>query len=507
MYRHFAVFAVHQSPSSSPEPTPASSPLYEDSLISLNTAKQRIFPSKRTTLRVESLTDPQPQLDATDRLEAVLKTGLNAADINQHVSDVKQILLGFSAYDLAEDDREERQTRCFIFFLQRSIEKLTQRFHSPRLFFSTQYTPWWRIFTQWDPNPEHFPARQFNVRHHIALIINGLSPGLLSSTQTLVLDCDIAVQCVTGLAVLLDVIDAKISACKDLSRSTEDWDRLNTTLRMLYSLLYETEVFSHIFHNSSLSAHILSLSRSVKNGGGSDNGEKHDGPFLFGQLQRIVAWHRGLFIVASTKVVREAIPIHFNLISIPPPSIEVTPIINLVNEIYPSRRHRTLIKSYLACRGVFSDDLEAYSPHYNASLMGILMATDYHGCSGVFAEDVASDPRTIREMKDVKFVCSVCPSNLTLTGGQGILQVISTGKKCCYACEKLASLLAVDPSSPTTDSTSISGGVLFRPWSPPFGITPEVLSLLRNDLMDQLKYHLECKIIAFTPSTKEKLYT
>ncbi|KAF8216619.1 hypothetical protein K438DRAFT_399089 [Mycena galopus ATCC 62051] len=477
MYRHFAVFAVHQSPS--PESTLASSPVHdEDPLTSENITQAGIpaqtLPSQCTKIRFESLTDPQSPT-SQNTVEAVLKTGLTAVDVNQHVSDVKQILLGFSAYDLPEDDREERQTRCFVFFLQRSIEKLTQRFHNPRAFFSTQYAPWWRIFTEWDPNPGHFPVREFNLRYHITLIFNALSPGLLSYTQPLMLDCDTAVKCVNGLAVLLDVIDGKLLACQESTRSGEDWDRLNTTLRMLYSLLYETEVIRHIFFSSSLSAHILSLSSAQYGENGSDDGQKRDGPFLFRQLQKIVAWHRGLFMVASTKVVRAAIPIHFNLISVPPLSVEVTPIMNLVNEIYHSKRHRTLIRSYLACRGVFSHDSKAFSPHYDASLMGILMAADHHEYSDLFAEDVASDPRTIREMKD------------------GILQVISTGKRCCYTCKKLASLLAIDASSPA-DSTIFCGGA-FRPWSPPFGITEEVLTILRNDLMDLFKCHLECVII------------
>ncbi|KAJ6518904.1 hypothetical protein C8R45DRAFT_949685 [Mycena sanguinolenta] len=488
LYRHFAVFAVHQAPSSS-EPILQSF----DPLVS-NTPKRS---SDRTKIRLESLADPQSPQATRDAVDAVLKTGLNAADINQHVSDVKQILLAFSAYDLPDDDREERQTQCFIFLLQRSIEKLTQRFHGPRIFFSTQYTPWWRIFIQWDPNSRHFPAREFNVRYHIALILNALSPGLLSYGQPLVLDCDTAVRCITGLAVLLDVIDGKIAACKVSTRSAEDWDRLNTTLRMLYSLVYETEALRHIFYNSSLSAHVHSLSRTARYGEiRLEDGEKHDGPFLFRQLQKIVAWHRSLFMIASTKVVRAAIPIQFNLLTIPPPppSTEATPVMNLVNEIYPSRYHRALTRSYLACRGVFSDDFRTSSPHYKANLLGILMATDYHEYSDVSEAEVASDPRRIREMKD------------------GILQVISTAKKCCYACEKLASLLGADPSSPTTDSTSICGDLLFRPWSPPFGITPEVLSLLRDDLMDQLKHHLECiilqdKIIASAHRAKEKEYS
>ncbi|KAF7370511.1 hypothetical protein MSAN_00683000 [Mycena sanguinolenta] len=400
LYRHFAVFAVQQAPFPS-EPISRSSSLSEDPPVSRNTTKGA---SDRKKIRLESLVDLQSSLASRDKVEAVLKTGLKAADLNQHVSDVYQILLGFSAYDLPEDGREERQARCFIFLLQRSIEKLTQRFHGPRIFFPNQYTPWWRIFIQWDPDPERFPAREINVRDHIALILNALSPGLLSYNQPLVLDCDTAVKCITGLAVLLDVIDGKIAACKVSTRSPEDWDRLNTTLRMLYSLLYETEALRHIFYHSSLSTHVLSLSRAAQYGEiRVDNGEKHDGPFLFRQLQKIVAWHRSLFIIASTKVVRAAIPIKFNLLTIPspPPSIEVTPIMNLVNEIYPSRHHRALIRSYLACRGV-SNDFRAFSPHYNASLLGILMTTDYYGYSDVFEQDVASDPRRIREMKDVR---------------------------------------------------------------------------------------------------------
>jgi hypothetical protein len=106
-------------------------------------------------------------------------------------------------------------------------------------------------------------------------------------------------------------------------------------------------------------------------------------------------------VLASTKVVRAAIPIHFNLISIPPPSVEMTSIMDLVNEIYTSKRLRTLIRSHLTDRGVLSHNPKAISSHYNASLMGILMATDSHKYSDVFAEDLATDPRKIQEMKDV----------------------------------------------------------------------------------------------------------
>lgn len=75
-----------------------------------------------------------------------------------------------------------------------------------------------------------------------------------------------------------------------------------------------------------------------------------------------------------------------------------------------------------------------------------------------------------------------------------------TGKKCCYACDKLVSLFTVN----LTDSPD---GV-FRPWSPPLGIRQEVLRLLRDDLMHQFKHHLDCVVlqdkIASTRHTTEK---
>ncbi|KAJ6581625.1 hypothetical protein B0H19DRAFT_1116052 [Mycena capillaripes] len=475
MHGQFALFAVHQSPPSSPESTAASSPL----CIAIKPAPGAGLPSapskfRSTKIRFESLHQPQPPLSTGKMLEAVLKTGLNAVDLNQHVSDVKQILWGFLGYDLPEDDGEERQTKCLIFFLQRSIEKLTQRFHDPRVFFSTECTPWWRMLTQWDPDPEDFPMREFNVKYHVAVIFNALAPGLITYYLPTVLDCDTAIKCVIALAVLLDVIDGKLLACKQPSRLNEDWERLNTTLRMLYSLIYDTEIIRHIFFNSSLSAHLLALSRFAQCGEIVSDDDKRDGPFLFRQLQKIVAWQRAVLVLASTKVVRAAVPIHFNLISIPPPSVESTPIMNLVNEIYSSRRLRTLIRRHLAERGIFSDDSKAISSHYNASLLGLLMAADYCEYSDIFAKDVATDPGKIREIKD------------------GILQVITTGKKCCYACEKLASLLLKD-SAPSFDA-------VVCPWTPPLGITPEVLSLLRDDLMDQFKHHLEGVVLldAFT---------
>ncbi|KAJ6515041.1 hypothetical protein C8R47DRAFT_1313420 [Mycena vitilis] len=468
MQRHFALFAIHQSPLSAPPESPTSSPIYE------NGRHLEFRSTDCSKIRLEVLTHPEPVLD-NHALDAVFKTGLNAADLDQHVSDVKHILLGFSGADLSDEDRDVRQTRCSIFFEQRSIEKLTQRFHNPRIFFSAQNASWWRILAQWDPDPDDFPVREFKAQFQIAIVFNALSPGLMSHYLPTILDRDTAVECITGLAVLLDVINGKLSACTQPGRSDEDWERLNTTLRMLYSLLYETDIIHHIFFNTSLSAHLLSRSKSAQFGEHGSDYDKHDGPFLFRQLQKIVAWHRALLVLASTKVVRAAIPIQFNAISIPPQSLGITPIMDLVNEIYTSRHLRTLLRSHLRQRGVFSENRTAVAvaSHYNATLMGILMATEYHEYSYVFAEEEATDSRKIRELKD------------------GILQVIGNGKQCCYVCEKLASLLAVNFKEPT----SCSDGLIFRPWSPPFGMTREVLTLLRDDLMDQLRRHLERVIL------------
>ncbi|KAJ7180757.1 hypothetical protein C8R46DRAFT_1070505 [Mycena filopes] len=480
MYQHFALFAVHQAP----PPTATLSPPHDlPNPLGTTTAAAELEAHPLspkcgsngcTKISFESVDRPRHLGD----IETILKTGLNAADLHQHVSDIKQILSEFAPHDLSEDDREARQTKCLIFFLQRSIEKVTQRFYSPRIFFSTKYTPWWRMLTQWNPGPEDFPVREFGLRYHIILIFNALSPGLLTFDVPAILDGPTAAKCVTGLAVLLDVIEGKLLACKKPTRSKEDWERLSTTLRMLYSLLYETDVIRHIFTNSSLSALVLSLSKSAQSG---DNGDRHDGPFLLRQLQKVVAWQRALFMLASTKVVRSAIPINFNFISIPPPSVEMTPIMSLVDEIYPSKRHSTLLKSHLAGFGVWSEKPDGLtSSHCNASLMGILMATDYHEYSDVVARNVSVDPQKVLGMKD------------------GIVQVIINRKKCCYACEKLASLLSLRDQPPRWHED------VFRPWSPPVGITQEILMVLRQDLMDHFRRYLQFVVLQDDEAPTEK---
>ncbi|KAF7356502.1 hypothetical protein MVEN_00983400 [Mycena venus] len=87
MYRHFGIFAMYESSSS--EPTPASCPPHEDPLVS----KTKIvtpgkFRSKGHT-DVRFVVTNYPQIGDTP--EAVLKTGLDAADLNQHISDVNRI--------------------------------------------------------------------------------------------------------------------------------------------------------------------------------------------------------------------------------------------------------------------------------------------------------------------------------------------------------------------------------------------------------------------------------
>ncbi|KAJ7043730.1 hypothetical protein C8F04DRAFT_1229212 [Mycena alexandri] len=485
MHQHFALFAVHQAPPESPTPTatllaahdvpdtsetttpPADSSTHTHTPADSSTHRvsPKCGPKDCTKIRFELVDRPQHLGD----IEMILKTGLNAADLNQHVSDIKQILSEFSPYDLSEGDREARQTKCLIFFLQRSIEKLTQRFHNPRTFFSTKYTPWWRMLIQWNPGTEDVPVHEFSPEYHVVLIFNALSPDMMSFDTPTLLDSNIATKCVTGLAVLLDVIDGKLLACRKPTRSHEDWERLSTTLRMLYSLLYETDIIRYIFTNSSLSALILSLSKSAQF---REDGDKHNGPFLLRQLEKVVAWQCALFILASTKVVRSAIPINFNFISVPPSSVEMTPIMSLVHEIYPSKRQSSLLKSHLTSHGVCAEKPDGFSsPHYNASLMGILMATDYREYSDVSAGDVGADPRKVLDMKE------------------GILQVIVAGKKCCYACEKLASLLGLKNQAPRWHED------VFRPWSPPVGITQEVLTLLRKDLMDHFKRYLQFVVI------------
>ncbi|KAK7025200.1 hypothetical protein R3P38DRAFT_2953252 [Favolaschia claudopus] len=461
MPRHFELVAVSQA--SSPEPA---SPRQGDSSCAADVSAQQ----SESTIRVDARL--QPPLDAARPLAAVLETGSHRVGFAQHVSDVTQLLLGFAALDLSEDERDERQTKCLVFLLQRCIGKLSERFHNPRICFP-QSTPWWKTLTLWKPNSERFPVREFSARYHITLIFNALTPGLLSWTDPTVLDSDLAVKCVTSLAVLLDVIGGKIAVCTQSTCVREDWDRLNTTLRMLYSLLYESEILRHIFHNSSLSGHIF---RSVD---GSYSGEKCNGPFLYHQLEDLVGWHRALFMLVSTKVVRAAIPVKFNVISIPSSSAKMTPIMDLAGEIYPSRHHQMLLQSHLACRGALSESSkpEIRVPHYTASLVAFMMASESQEAKG-FSGSIVGDPRTVREIRE------------------GVSEVINARAKCCYTCEKLASLLAVDASSPT-DSTLCDpyAGVPFRPWTPPVGIPLEVLTLLREDLMSCFKAHLELAIL------------
>ncbi|KAJ7759181.1 hypothetical protein B0H16DRAFT_1534698 [Mycena metata] len=150
----------------------------------------------------------------------------------------------------------------------------------------------------------------------------------------------------------------------------------------------------------------------------------------------------------------------------------MTPIMSLVHEIYPAKRHNTLLESHLTDHGVSLEEPEGFSsPHYNANLMGILMATDYHEYSDVLAGDVGADPRKVLDMKE------------------GILQVIVATKKCCYTCEKLASLLGLKDRTPKWHED------VFRPWAPPVGVTQEVLTLLRKDLMDHFKRYLQLVVI------------
>ncbi|KAJ7130640.1 hypothetical protein C8R44DRAFT_775946 [Mycena epipterygia] len=237
---------------------------------------------------------------------------------------------------------------------------------------------------------------------------------------------------------------------------------------MLYSLLHETEILRYIFTHSSFSAHLFSLSKSFAKENTTDNAEKHDGPFFFRQLESIVAWQRGLLVLASSKVVRAAIPIDFNLIVVPSPAVGVTPIMDLVDEIYPSKGDADtrvgLIKAHLTSLGIFSDKSETNIPHHNAQLMGILMAMDDQD---VLVEEVAADPRKICTMKE------------------RLLQSVSTAKECCSTCQKLAYFLdAASFPPPPCDA-------VVRAWSPPFGITEDMLKLLRTDLLDQFKRYLE----------------
>lgn len=134
--------------------------------------------------------------------------------------------------------------------------------------------------------------------------------------------------------------------------------------------------------------------------------EKRDGPFFFLQLQAIVAWQRSVLVLAYSKVVRAAIPIDFNLIMVPSPAVGVTPIMDLVDEIYPSGEDMRagLIKNHLTNLGIFADNSETNPPHHNAQLMGILMAMDHQD---VFVEEVAADPRKICTMKEVRSRVSV----------------------------------------------------------------------------------------------------
>ncbi|CAK5283124.1 unnamed protein product [Mycena citricolor] len=413
-----------------------------------------------------------------EHMEALLNSGLESVPLRQHILDLSRILEGFAAYDIPAEEREDRQSKCLIFILQRSFGKIAQRFNTIQSFFLRE--PWWKFAIGWQPSKDELKPKKFSLKPHIAIIYNALSPGTMPFGASVILDTVMAGKCVQGLGVLLDVIDGKIWTCRPASASEDSWERLNTTIRMLYSLLYESDILRHILYLPCFSLHIQSLSTDE---------DRCDGPFLFRQLQRVVAWHRALLVLSGTKVVRAAIPVDLSVIDVPPSPSDRTAIMKLVHELYPASSSETmsLIDSYLLDFGVY--DMDAKFPaHHKANLLGVVMAADSPNIASLFDATTASDPRRLHALKDVGQLPSVDVLSDKL---KGLLQALGTSASCCYMCDKLASLLSIDPSALAPSFYD----AVHQPWSPPLGSTVQVLRLLRSDLMDQLRRYLDWVVL------------
>ncbi|KAF7309871.1 hypothetical protein MIND_00359200 [Mycena indigotica] len=434
-HQHFSLFAFHPS-------------LPSDSQIRITTRKC-------------------PPTLASD-VEAILETGLQPTDFMTHCSQALAIVQAYPGLDIPVDTRDLRQDKCLSFFLQRSLGLVVQRFTRPKQLFPTDEAPWWKVLASWEPNSEkYFPRREFTLRSRTILILNALSPDLVS--RTTVMDAQVASKCVVALVVLLDVINGNLRTCQTVEERTDhDWDKLRVTLSMLYSLLYETDIIRHIFYNTSLSAFLVSraISRS-----------KCDGPHLFRQLQAITACQRALLTVSGTKIIRAGVTIEFTLLSVPSPNPQMTttPIMKLVQKVYPncSFNAQADIRAHLG-RLVLLEDPPLFSRHHNTMAMEIFMAVDTKQC----CLEGGSDPRKLWALKE------------------GMLQILHNRKSCCYACDLLATLLTYDP---TTTVVSLISTVL-TPWSPPPGTPKPLLATLRRELMAQLKHHLDC-VIQSTPSS------
>nr|GAT60018.1 predicted protein [Mycena chlorophos] len=407
-------------------------------------------------------------------LPSLFESGSRIVDLMTHFTDVVRVLRAFCGLELAEAERESRQSQCLIFLIQRSLGNIAQRLHKPKQLYGVVDFPWWNIFNAWKYDQDDcMSPREFPLKPETVLIFNALSPDLLPVANSVAIDGILAPKCVAALAVLLDVIDAKITTCQSPTRTQDDWEKLNTTLRMLYSLLYDTEILRHIFHDESFSRFLLSRVKSP-----GDGKRQADGPHFFKKLQAVTAWQRAVLILSSTKIIRAGVPIQLNIVSLPSTGATMVPIMNLVKELYPSR---TLphIKAYLG-RLAPLQDVPTFPAHHNADIMGVLMAAD-----SCLKASSARGPRRMWALKEC------------------MLQILSTCKSCCYACDKLTMLLTVDfptlPSSPPS--------FIFVPWSPPSGTPIEVLRQLREDLMVEFKRHLDYAAGAWCEEEPSKVPT
>ncbi|KAF7308907.1 hypothetical protein MKEN_01091200 [Mycena kentingensis (nom. inval.)] len=407
-------------------------------------------------------------------MEHLFAQGLRRdTDLLTHFADVLDVLRAFAASTLPEDARELQQTKCLVFFTQRSLGPITRRFHQPKKLFASSTPSWWRILTAWEHDlAEFFPVHVFSLKPHIALILNALSPNLVHFGAPFLLDEESAKKCVDALVVLLDVVDRQLKACAAASQTRESWETLNTTMRMLYSLVHETEVIRHILTSSSFSTFLVSRGRDA-----SIRPEKRDGPALFRELQGLTAWQRAVIMLTGTKIFRAAVPIKFHILSIPSGESRTTPVMDLVNEIYPSWRYHSLahIKAYIG-RLVLLGEQPVFTPHFNTDVMGAFLSTN----------------EASREMWALQ---------------EGVLQILGNSKSCCYACDKFASLLtvAINSSPSPTDSPASPPSFLFVPWSPPPNTPTPILEALRADLVAELKRHLDCVVPSSTWSLEDEI--
>ncbi|KAJ7019849.1 hypothetical protein C8F04DRAFT_1146556 [Mycena alexandri] len=283
-----------------------------------------------------------------------------------------------------------------------------------------------------------------------------------------------------ALANCVTAIHKCVGECAKPAASDKNWEELDLRLYILNQLIAGSKILEHVLTNKSVSDAIREAAKAFGKFLGDQETEdcvleSRNGGFVFRLLKNIVAWYRAINELLSSPFLKKDVQILVKVISVAPPPTEMTPIMDLVDELAMEEEIIDEVKTQFITKGILTSEglPQAYSGtiHCEASMMGLMVMMEQDRCPQELVDAAGEDAAEIWAMSDT------------------ISHAIGVSTKCCFTCHRLAEYLndqfpAMWPLKPPGTHEII------HPWSPPFGIPEGVLLNLRKDLMARLQRYI-----------------